>query len=130
MTYYTSFLANKNEDGDKVWMVTVFSEGTTETYEIADISTDLATVLFGQENDFIRYTEDINQTNEVLNKIEIPVLVIFGDIDECVLTQPIDKVKSYLTNNIKNCNIKIINGADHSYSNKYEELGNIISENF
>lgn len=84
----------------------------------------------GGENDFIRYTEDINQTNEVLNKIEIPVLVIFGDIDECVLTQPIDKVKSYLTNNIKNCNIKIINGADHSYSNKYEELGFIISENF
>jgi len=48
-------LASKNEDGDKVWMVSVFSEGSTETYEVADISTDLATVLFGQEKDFIRY---------------------------------------------------------------------------
>lgn len=69
----------------------------------------------GGENDFIRYTEDINDMNEVLNSIDIPVLVVFGDADECVLTQPIDKVKVYLNNNIKNCNIKIINGADHSY---------------
>ena len=84
----------------------------------------------GGENDFIRYTEDINEKNEVLNSVNIPVLVIFGDIDECVLTQSIDKVKSYLTNNISSSNIKIINGADHSYSNRYEELGIIISENF
>lgn len=84
----------------------------------------------GGENDFIRYTEDINDMNEVLNSIDIPVLVVFGDADECVLTQPIDKVKVYLNNNIKNCNIKIINGADHSYCNKYEELGIIISKNF
>ena len=84
----------------------------------------------GGENDFIRYTEDINDMNEVLNSIDIPVLVVFGDADECVLTQPIDKVKVYLNNNIKNCTIKIINGADHSYCNKYEELGIIISKNF
>lgn len=82
------------------------------------------------ENDFIRYTKDINEKNEVLNNIDIPVLVIFGDGDECVLTQPIDKVKAYLNNHIKNCNVKIINGANHSYSNKYEELGKIINENF
>ena len=84
----------------------------------------------GGENDFIRYTEDINDMNEVLNSIDIPVLVVFGDADECVLTQPIDKVKAYLNNNIKNCNIEIINGADHSYCNKYEELVIIISKNF
>ena len=84
----------------------------------------------GKENELIRYTEDINDMNEVLNSIDIPVLVVFGDADECVLTQPIDKVKVYLNNNIKNCTIKIINGADHSYCNKYEELGIIISKNF
>ncbi|MBQ7668997.1 MAG: S-layer homology domain-containing protein [Clostridia bacterium] len=48
-------LASKNEDGDKVWMVTVFTDGELNTYEIADIATDLDTVLFGEEGDFIRY---------------------------------------------------------------------------
>lgn len=80
------------------------------------------------ENDFIRYIDGINEKSEILNNIEIPVLVIFGDIDECVLTQDIETVKGYLNNNIKNCNIKIIEGADHSYTDKYEELGKIILE--
>ena len=48
------------------------------------------------------------------------------DVDECVLTQNIEIVKKYLYNNIKKCNIKIISGADHSYTDKYEELGKII----
>lgn len=83
----------------------------------------------GGENDFIRYADGINGTSEVLNRIDIPTLVIFGDIDECVLTQPIDVVKEYLTNNLSNCNIQIIEGADHSYSNRCEELGKVIKNN-
>ena len=73
--------------------------------------------------------DDINSKSEVLNSIDIPVLVVFGDIDECVLTQDITTVKNYLNNNIKKCNIQIIEGANHSYTNKYEELGNIIENN-
>jgi hypothetical protein len=48
-------LAGTNESEDKVWMVKIFSEGEIATYEIADISTDLDTVLFGQEGDLIRF---------------------------------------------------------------------------
>lgn len=79
------------------------------------------------DNDFIRYRDGINGKSKLLNSIDIPILIIFGDIDECVLTEPINIVKGYLTNNISNCNIKIINGADHLYANKYEELGKIIN---
>ncbi|MBO7505466.1 hypothetical protein J6T66_05055 [bacterium] len=45
------------------------------------------------ENDFIRYVDGINGKSEVLNSVDIPVLVIFGDEDECVLTQPIEIVE-------------------------------------
>lgn len=83
----------------------------------------------GGENDFIRYRDGINKKCEVLNEIDIPVLVIFGDNDECVLTEPIDVVKQYLQNNLKNCNIQVIKGADHSYTDRYEELGITIENN-
>ena len=82
------------------------------------------------ENDFIRYSDGINAKSELLNKINIPTLVIFGDEDECVLTQPIDKVKWYLKNNIKDCNIQIIKKTDHWFNNKFSELKKIISSNF
>ena len=84
----------------------------------------------GGENDFIRYGDGVNSKSEILNNIDVPVLVIFGNVDECVLTQPIDVVKGYLNNNISECNIQIIEGADHSYSGKYKELGETINNNF
>lgn len=80
----------------------------------------------GGENDFIKYRDGLDGKSDVLNSLDIPVLIIFGDVDECVLTQNIEIVKKYLYNNIKKCNIKIISGADHSYTDKYEELGKII----
>lgn len=80
----------------------------------------------GGENDFIRYSDGKNGESSILNSIDIPVLIVFGNVDECVLTQPIDIVESYLNNNISNCNIQIIDGANHSYTGKYEELGQII----
>lgn len=83
----------------------------------------------GGENDFIKYSDGINGKSQILNNIEIPVLITFGDKDECVLTESMDVVKCYLTNNIKYCNIKIIEGADHSYKNKENELGKIINKN-
>lgn len=81
------------------------------------------------ENDFIRYRDWINAESEVLNNIDIPTLVIFGDKDECVLTESIEVVEWYLKNNLKDCNIQIIEGADHLYTGKYEELGKIIRDN-
>ena len=83
----------------------------------------------GGEDDFIRYADGANGKSEVLNNIDIPVLVIFGDNDECVLTEPIEVVTQYLHNNLKNCNIQIIKGTNHSYTDKYEELGKTIENN-
>lgn len=80
----------------------------------------------GGENDFIRYVDGKEGKSEVLNDINIPVLVVFGDIDECVLIAPIDDVKSYLSNNIKECHIQIIEGANHSFIGKFEELEKVI----
>lgn len=82
------------------------------------------------ENDFIRYREDINSESKVLKDISIPVLVIFGDKDDCVLTEDIETIKGYLSNNINRCKIEIIKDADHSYSGKEKELEKIIIDNF
>lgn len=81
------------------------------------------------KNDFIRYRDGITGKSLVLSNVDVPTLIVFGDVDECVLTQDIETVKGYLINNIDNCNIQIIEGADHSYTNKYEELGKIIEDN-
>ena len=84
----------------------------------------------GGENDFIRYSEGKKAKSKVLNSIDVPVLVIFGSSDECVLIETIDTVEGYLRNNINDCNIQIIEGANHSYENKYQELGEAINNNF
>ena len=78
------------------------------------------------ENDFIRYRDGIVGNSDVLSCIKIPVLVIFGDKDECVLTESIDVVTGYLKNNISNCNIQIINNTDYIFTDKFNELGEII----
>lgn len=65
----------------------------------------------GGENDFIRYSDGVKGNSNMLNNIDIPVLVVFGDMDDCVLTQDIETVKEYLNNNIKNCDIQIIKGV-------------------
>lgn len=82
------------------------------------------------ENDFIRYREGINSESKVLKDISIPILVIFGDKDDCVLTEDIETIKGYLKNNISRCKIEIIKDADHSYNGKEKELGKVIIDNF
>ena len=82
------------------------------------------------ENDFIRYVDGGNAKSSALNSVDIPTLIIFWDKDECVLTQPIEVVKGYLLNNINNCNVQIIQGANHLYTGKYNELSSIIANNF
>ena len=82
------------------------------------------------DNDFIRYREGINSESKVLKDISIHVIVIFGDIDDCVLTEDIETIKGYLSKNISRCRIEIIKDADHSYSCKEKELGKVIIDNF
>jgi len=84
----------------------------------------------GGENDFIRYRDGVNAKSELLNGVDVPTLIIFWDKDECVLTQPIEVVKWYLINNLNNCSVQIIQGADHLYNGKYDELSSIIANSF
>ena len=81
------------------------------------------------ENDFIRYRDGVNAKSEVLNSINIPTLVLFGNEDECVLTESIEIVEWYLKNNLKDCEIQVIEGADHLYTDRYEELYEVIRKN-
>lgn len=83
----------------------------------------------GGENDFIKYSDKTNQKNEVLDSIDVPVLVVFGSLDECVLTEPVDVIRNYLKNNLADCEIRVIEGTGHSYTDKYDELGKIIENN-
>ena len=78
-------------------------------------------LLYNRTCDFFRYREREGKS-PILNRIEIPVFIPFGDKDECVLTQPIEDVIYYLQNNLKNCDIKVIKDADHAYTGKYDEL--------
>ena len=78
-------------------------------------------LLYNCTCDFFRYREREGKS-PILNQIEIPVFIPFGDKDECVLTQPIGDVIYYLQNNLKNCEIKVIKDADHAYTGKYDEL--------
>lgn len=82
----------------------------------------------GGVNDFIKYVDGVNGKSKVLNSIDIPVLIVFGDIDECVLTEPIEVVQEYLKNNIKDSNVQVIRGANHSYINCFEELGKVVEK--
>ena len=78
-------------------------------------------LLYNRTCDFFRYREREGKS-PILNQIEIPVFIPFGDNDECVLTQPIEDVIYYLQNNLKNCEVKVIKNADHAYTVKYDEL--------
>ena len=78
-------------------------------------------LLYNCTCDFFRYREREGKS-PILNRIEIPVFIPFGDKDECVLTQSIEDVIYYLQNNLKNCEIKVIKDADHAYTGKYDEL--------
>ena len=82
-------------------------------------------LLYNCTCDFFRYRER-EEKSPILNQIEIPVFIPFGDKDECVLTQPIEDVIYYLQNNIKNCEVKVIKDADHAYTGKYDELEKVI----
>ncbi len=84
--------------------------------------------LYDGSCDFFRYREKDGKS-EILNRINIPVLVLFGDQDGSVLTQPKEVVTNYLQNNIDKSKIILIEGANHSFLSHYEELAEEIKEN-
>lgn len=51
----TDISVGTNDNDNKVWQVTVFTDGQESTYEVADVDTDISTILFGEEGDLVRY---------------------------------------------------------------------------
>ncbi len=82
------------------------------------------------ENDFIRYNDGENGISDLLKQISVPILVVFGSQDVCVLTTSVSNVVNYLKNNIRHCDIEILENCDHSFTNKGKELADIINKNF
>lgn len=80
----TDIEVKSNADGDKVWMVSLYTDGEDLTYEVADIDTDISTVLFGEIGDFVRYDVKDNkfiQTNETDIKIDMEAFLDDDDFD-------------------------------------------------
>jgi len=80
----TDISVGTNEDGDKVWKVTVYTEGEELTYEVADVGTDIDTVLFGQEGDLVRYDIKNNkfiQTDATDIKIDMEAFLDDSEYD-------------------------------------------------
>ncbi|MBP3284403.1 MAG: S-layer homology domain-containing protein [Clostridia bacterium] len=83
----TNIEVSTNSDGDKVWMVTVYTEGEEMTYEVADVQTDISTVLFGEEGDLVRYDIENNkfvQTGETDIKIDMSAFLDDDNYDEFI----------------------------------------------
>lgn len=76
-----------------------------------------------QNIDFAKYSEKEYDFKE-LNNIEVPLFMRWGNINELIL-QDAQKLCEFLKGKIKNNNLDInyIDGANHSYKGKEEELG-------
>ena len=79
-----------------------------------------------QKIDFARYSEK-EYNFETLNKIEVPLMMRWGNVNELILQKPEDLCKMLnekITNTKKD--IGYIDGANHSYTNKEQELAESI----
>lgn len=83
---------------------------------------------YNKDFDFARFS-DFNFQFEILNKIEIPIFMRWGNINEMIEQDAKDLVK-IVNEKIKNSHkdIDFIDGADHAYSNKEEILSQQIIE--
>ncbi len=80
-----------------------------------------------EEFDFINTIKDENL--EILNNINIPLFMRWGNVQELILQdadQYVPKIRSIIKN--ENADINFIYGADHGYHNKEEILANEIME--
>ena len=66
--------AGENAKENKVWLIDIFTNGETQTYEIDDIAADISSAVYGEEGDLIRYDLDDGkfvQTDSTDVKIDI-----------------------------------------------------------
>lgn len=70
-------------------------------------------------SDFFRY-RDVSYQSDVLNKIEIPVLIVIGEDDEYVFSKERSDIEKYFIRNLKKVSFLFIEGTGHDYNNKEE----------
>lgn len=90
----TNIEVSTNDDGDKVWMVTVYTDGEEMTYEVADVQTDISTVLFGEEGDLVRYDIENNkfvQTASTDVKIDMSAFLDDDNYDKFIADSTPDR---------------------------------------
>lgn len=86
------------------------------------VKTFLKYMKYNKEIDIARYSKD-DDNLEKLNNIEVPIFMRWGTEKEMILQTPqelLDIINTKLIN--KNKDIDFINGADHGYHEKEEEL--------
>lgn len=81
----------------------------------------------GGENDFLCYRKGIEYDCDLLKEIDVPVFACFGNLDELVLSQPEEIVRGYLKHNIKDIEISVIDGANHGFHERCEELKTVVN---
>ena len=86
------------------------------------VKTYLRYIKYNTNIDFARYSKD-DDNFEVLNNINIPIFMRWGNVYEMIIRDAINQVK-FVNSKINNINkdINYIDGADHSYSGKEEIL--------
>lgn len=84
----------------------------------------------GGENDFLRYRDGSDHDCELLKSIDIPVFACFGSLDNLVLSQPSETVIEYLEHNINDVEIMVVEGANHGFQDRYEEIKSTVSDYF
>lgn len=92
------------------------------------VKTFLRYVKYNKDIDFARFSDEKDEF-KVLNKINIPLFMRWGNVNEFIM-QEADKLVEFMnrkiTNNLKDINY--IDGADHSYSEKEEILAEQIKQ--
>ena len=92
------------------------------------IQTYLKYAKYNANIDFAKYHNDLYEFEE-LNNIEIPLFMRWGNTNE-MIEQPAEKLVKMMNEKIKNPNkdINYIDGADHGYYNRENELAEQIAE--
>lgn len=92
------------------------------------VKTFLKYAKYNKEIDFARYSKE-NDTFEVLNKINIPLFMRWGNIQELIRKDAKEQVE-FMRQKIKNAkkDIDYIDGANHSYNEKETILSEEICE--
>lgn len=92
------------------------------------VKTFLRYAVYNKDIDFARFS-DLNYNYEKLNNIKVPLFMRWGNDGELII-QKADELCEMLKEKIhnKNLNIGFIDGANHSYKGKEEELSKEIKE--